>query len=153
MKTTARRPRSDSAKAAVQAAQNAALGPLEPPPYVTLRKQDKPHWLAIMKARARHTWDEADLVTAATMARAQADILMLQAQVDAEGYVLDGKINLAAQMIETLSKRVVSLSRILHTHAEAKLGRARDNGKTLALEREAEQAEDDDLIPRLVAIK
>jgi len=153
MKTTSRRPRSDSAKAAVQAAQNAALGPLEPPPYVTLREQDKPHWQAIMKARARHTWDEADLVTAATMARAQADILTLQAQIDLEGYVVDGKINPAAQMLETLSKRVVSLSRILHTHAEAKLGRARDNGKTLALEREAEQAEDDDLIPRLVAIK
>lgn len=152
MKTTPRRPRSDSAKAAVQAAQNAALGPLEPPQYVTLREQDKPHWQAIMKARARHTWDEADLVTAATMARAQADILTLQAQIDIEGYVIDGKINPAAQMLETLSKRVVSLSRILHTHAEAKLGRARDNGKTLALERDAEQ-DDDGLIPRLRAVQ
>lgn len=152
MKTTPRRPRSDSAKAAVQAAQNAALGPLEPPAYVTLRPQDKPHWQAIMKARARHTWDEADLVTAATMARAQADILTLQAQIDIEGYVIDGKINPAAQMLETLSKRVTSLSRLLHTHAEAKLGRARDNGKTLALEREAEQ-DDDGLIPRLRAVQ
>ncbi len=152
MKTTPRRPRSDSAKAAVQAAQNAALGPLEPPAYVTLRPQDKPFWQAIMKARARHTWDEADLVTAATLARAQADILTLQAQIDMEGYVIDGKINPAAQMLETLSKRVVSLSRILHTHAEAKLGRARDNGKTLALERDAEQ-DDDGLIPRLRAVQ
>lgn len=150
MKTTARRPRSDSSKAAVQAAQNAALGPLEPPAYVTLRPQDKPFWEAIMKARARHTWDDADLVTAATLARAQADILMLQAQVDAEGYVVDGKINPAAQMIETLAKRVTSLSRLLHTHAEAKLGRARDNGKTLALEKEAE---DDPLIPTLRAVR
>lgn len=152
MKTTPRRPRSDSAKAAVQAAQNAALGPLEPPAYVTLRPQDKPFWQAIMKARARHTWDEADLVTAATLARAQADILTLQAQIDMEGYVIDGKINPAAQMLETLSKRVTSLSRLLHTHAEAKLGRARDNGKTLALEREAEQ-DDDGLIPRLRAVQ
>lgn len=152
MKTTPRRPRSDSAKAAVQAAQNAALGPLEPPPYVTLRPQDRPFWEAIMKARARHTWDEADLVTAATLARAQADILTLQAQIDMEGYVIDGKINPAAQMLETLSKRVTSLSRLLHTHAEAKLGRARDNGKTLALEREAEQ-DDDGLIPRLRAVQ
>ncbi|MGE4370107.1 MAG: TerS protein [Burkholderiaceae bacterium] len=150
MKTTARRPRSDSPKAAVQAAQNAALGPLEPPAFVPLRPQDKPHWHAIMAARARHTWDEADLVTAATLARAQADILMLQAQVDAEGYVVDGKINPAAQMIETLTKRVTSLSRLLHTHAEAKLGRARDNGKTLALEKEAE---DDPLIPTLRAVR
>lgn len=150
MKTTVRRPRSDSAKAAVQAAQNAALRPLEPPAYVTLRPQDKPFWEAIMKARARHTWDDADLVTAATLARAQADILELQAQVDAEGYVVDGKINPAAQMIETLAKRVTSLSRLLHVHAEAKLGRARDNGKTLALEKEAE---DDPLIPTLRAVR
>ena len=153
MKTTPRRPRSDSAKAAVQAAQNAALGPLEPPAYVTLRPQDKPFWEAIMKARARHTWDDADLVTAATLAKAQADIQTLQSQIDTEGYIIEGKINPAAQMLETLSKRVTSLSRLLHTHAEAKLGRARDNGKTLALEQDAGQADDDGLIPRLVAVK
>lgn len=146
-----RRPRSDSAKAAVQAAQNVALGPLEPPAYVSLREQDKPFWTAIMKARARHTWDDADLVTAATLARAQADIQMLQARIDVEGYVVEGKINPAAQLLETLVKRVTSLSRLLHTHAEAKLGRARDNGKTLALEQEP--LPDDDLIPRLKAVK
>lgn len=153
MKTTPRRPRSDSTKAAVQAAQNAALGPLEPPAYVTLRPQDKPYWEAIMKARARHTWDDADLVTAATLAKAQADIQTLQSQIDTEGYIIEGKINPAAQMLETLSKRVTSLSRLLHTHAEAKLGRARDNGKTLALEQDTGPADDDDLIPRLVAVK
>lgn len=146
-----RRPRSDSAKAAVQAAHNVALGPLEPPAYVSLREQDKPFWTAIMKARARHTWDDADLVTAATLARAQADIQTLQARIDDEGYVIEGKINPAAQMLETLSKRVTSLSRLLHTHAEAKLGRARDNGKTLALEQEP--LPDDELIPRLKAVK
>ena len=151
MKVTERRPRSDSSKAAIQAAQNVALGPLDPPAHVNLRPQDKPHWRAIMAARARHTWDDADLTTAATLARAQADILMLQEQVDRDGYIIEGKINPAAQMVETLTKRVTSLSRILHVHAEAKLGRARDNGKTLALEQEA--AEDDALIPTLRAVK
>lgn len=151
MKVSDRRPRSDSAEAAIQAAQNVALGPLAPPDYVTLRPQDKPFWAAIMAARARHTWDDADLVTAATLAKAQADIQTLQEQVDRDGYIVEGKINPAAQMIETLSKRVTSLSRLLHTHAEAKLGRARDNGKTLALEKEA--AEDDPLIPTLRAVK
>ncbi|WP_292934535.1 TerS protein [Noviherbaspirillum sp.] len=150
MKTTTRRPRSDSANAAIQAAQNVALGPLEPPPYVTLRSQDKPFWQAIMKARPRHTWDDADLVTAATLARAQADILMLQERIDVEGYIVGEKINPAAQMVETLSKRVTSLSRLLHTHAEAKLGRARDNGKTLAIE---PPQDDDDLIPTLRRVK
>ena len=106
-----------------------------------------------MRARARHTWDDADLVTAATLARAQADIQMLQQQIDRDGYIIEGKANPAAQMLETLSKRVTSLSRLLHTHAEAKLGRARDNGKTWAQEQAAGQADDDDLIPRLVAVK
>jgi hypothetical protein len=36
---------------------------------------------------------------------------------DAEGYVLEGKINQKAVMLETLSKRVVSLARVLHVHA------------------------------------
>jgi hypothetical protein len=150
IKHTDRRPRSDSAAAAVQAAQNAALGPLEPPPYVTLRTGDKPFWSAIIAARARHTWNESDLVTAANLARTQADIEALQKLVDAEGYIVEGKINPAAQMVETLTKRVASLSRILHVHAESTLGRARDPGKTLALE---QPQDDDPLIPTLRAVK
>lgn len=143
-----RRPRADSTKAAIQAAQNVAMGPLEPPKYVLLRPEDKPYWTAIMQSRARHTWNENDLVTAATMARAQADLASLQKQVDAEGYIIDGRINEAAKMVDTLAKRVITLSRLLHVHAEATLGRARDNGKTLALE--SAPSVDDELIPRLV---
>lgn len=152
MKST-RRTRSDSSKAAVQAARNVALGPLEPPSYVTLRKQDRPFWLAIVQARARHTWDESDLVTAATVVRAQADILELQAAIDAEGYIVDGKINPAATALDVLSKRVITLSRLLHIHAESKLGRARDNGKTLALEKQAQADDDDGLIPTMRVVK
>lgn len=151
MKHTTRRPRSDSTKAALQAAENKAMGPHDPPEYVSLRPQDKPYWTAIMKSRARHTWNENDLVTAATMAKAQADIDTLQKQIDDEGYIVDGRINEAAKMVDMLSKRVITLSRLLHVHAEATLGRARDNGKTLALESQPDV--DDDLIPRLVAIK
>ncbi|MYN11782.1 TerS protein [Pusillimonas sp. TS35] len=127
------------------------MGPLQPPACVTLRPGDKPFWDAITKARARHTWNEGDLITAANLARTQADIEALQKLVDAEGYIVEGKINPAAQMVETLTKRVASLSRILHVHAEATLGRARDNGKTLGIQEPA--AEDDDLIPTLRAVK
>ncbi|MGE4125743.1 MAG: TerS protein [Pusillimonas sp.] len=153
IKVSSRRPRSDSAKAATQAAQNAAMGPLEPPPYVLLRPQDKPHWNAIMQARPRHTWHEADLVTAATVARAQADIIELQRLVDEQGYIVEGKINPAATALDTLSKRVVTLSRLLHTHAEATLGRAADSAKQSMMQREAASQDDDDLIPTLRMVK
>lgn len=152
VKVSARRPRSDSGKAATQAAQNAALGPLEPPAYVLLRPQDKPHWDAIMQARARHTWHDADLVTAATVARAQADIIELQRLVDEQGYVVEGKINPAATMLDTLSKRVVTLSRLIHIHAEATLGRAANSAEQSAMQRQVAQ-DDDDLIPTLRMVK
>jgi hypothetical protein len=147
-----RRKRSDSAAAAVVAAQSAALGPIDPPAHVTLRDGDRPFWDAVVKSRARDTWTASDLTTAATMARAQADIEKLQAAIDAEGYVVGGKINQKAVMLETLCKRVVSLARVLHVHAEAVIGRSRDAVKALANERAAE-SEDDDLIPSLRVVK
>lgn len=152
IKITERRKRSDSTQAAIQATQNVALGPLEPPSCVTLRAQDKPFWEAVVTARARHTWNESDLVTAANLARTQADIEVLQKQVDEQGYIVDGKVNPAASMVEKLTNRVVTLSRILHCHAEATLGRAADSAKQATLQREAQQ-NDDDLIPTLQAVK
>ena len=90
MKVTPRRQRSDSAAAAIAATQAAALGPLEPPAHVTLRPGDRPFWNAIMLARARDTWTEVDLTTAATLARTQADIEDLHATLAAAGYLLGG---------------------------------------------------------------
>lgn len=149
MKTTARRHRSDSAKAAVKAAQNAASAPIEPPACVTLRAGDLPFWDRIVSSKARDNWTDVDLVTAAQLARAQADIEALQQQVDAEGYVVDGKINPAAQMLETLSKRAVALTRVLQVHALATVGRSADTAAAAKLEREARRPIDDDLIPTM----
>jgi len=146
--TTTRRKRSDSASAAVVAAQSAALGPLKPPAHVKLRRGDRPFWDAVVKSRARDTWTDSDLATAATLARAQADIETLQAAINVEGYVVGAKINPKAQVLETLSKRVAALSRLLHVHAEAVIGRSRDAANALRNERQAE-AEHDDLIPTL----
>ncbi len=154
MKITPRRPRSDSAAAAVRAVQAVALGPLKPPKHVALRKGDLPFWTAIVTGRARDTWTGVDLCTAANLARTQADIETLQARLDAEGYITEeGKINPVAVLVETLSKRVVSLARALHVNAESVLGRARDAGKTLAVERSAAAMDDDDLIPTLRTIE
>lgn len=153
MKTTPKRRRSDSAAAAIAASQAAALGPLEPPAHVALRPGDRPFWDAIMQARARDTWTTTDLCTAANLARTQADIEHLQPRLDSEGYVIDGKANPLAALIETLTRRVVNLSRALHTHAVATVGRSADASKALELERQARGQDDDDLIPTMRLVK
>jgi|SRR5690625_3663023 len=149
MKTTPRRHRSDSAKAAVKATQNAVAAPIDPPACVTLRAGDRPFWDAIVTSKARDNWTEVDLVTAAQLARAQADIEGLQQQVDSEGYILDGRIHPAARMVETLSKRAIALTRVLQVHALATVGRSADTVAAATLERQARNQIDDELIPRL----
>jgi len=153
MKVTLKRKRSDSAAAAVQAHQNAALGPLKPPAHILLRDFDWPFWNAIMTARARDTWTEVDLAHAANLARTQADIERLQQALAAELDVADDRdINPKHKLVETLTRRAVALSRMLHVHAEAVVGRSRDAGNAFKNERSV-QAEDDPLIPTLRAVK
>jgi len=149
---TPRRRRSDSAAAAVAATQAAALGPLQPPTYVNLREADKPFWNAIMLARARDTWTDVDLTTAATLARTQADIENLSADLGAEGYLLGDKVHPLAAVVETLIRRAVALTRVLHVHAEATVGKSEDAAKALELERNARKDDADELIPRLRAV-
>lgn len=156
MKVTPKRKRSDSAAAAVAAAQFAALGPLQPPEHVTLRPCDRPFWDAIVVARARETWTTADLATAAVLARTRADIEQLQSEVDQEGFTIPGGkgvpiVNPKHKLLETMTRRAVSLSRVLHVHAEAVIGRSRDAANALHNERQAalDLEDDDDLIPRL----
>jgi hypothetical protein len=151
MKTTPKRNRSDSASAAIRAAQAVALGPLDPPAHVALRPGDRAFWNAIVTSRARDTWTAVDLCTAGNMARTQADIERLQKVVDANGYVMeDGKVNPAATLVEVLTKRTVSLARALHVHAVATVGASEDGRKALANERNA-AAPGSDLIPTLRA--
>lgn len=148
-----RRTRSDSAKAAVQASQAAALGPLQPPAHVTLPDAAVPFWNAIMLNRPRDRWNDADLAIAAVMARDQAAVERLQAEIVIEGDMVDDKVNPKHKLVETLARRVVANARALHVHAEATTGRSQNQGKALELEQAARQQADDDLIPRLVAVK
>ncbi|WP_038207902.1 hypothetical protein [Xenophilus azovorans] len=133
MKTTPKRHRSDSAKAAVQAAQNAAQGPIAPPAYVTLPEQCKPFWDAIVTSRPRDTWTDADLVLAANLARTQHAIE--SADVGSDEHA-------------KLTRLAMALSRSISVHATATVGRAADMVNAATLEREARQ-EHDPLIPTL----
>lgn len=156
----AKRPRSDSIAAALNAAKTVAKGPLEPPAYVTLRPCDRPFWDAIIAARARDTWNESDLAHAANLARSRADLERVSMELDLEGdTIVNARGTIVAnpkhQILEVLSRRTVILSRTLHVHASATIGDPRDNAKAGAAERAAEAVAndlDDDLIPRLRAV-
>lgn len=137
MKTTPKRHRADSAKAAVQAAQNVAQGPIAPPGYVTLPEPCKPFWDAIVTSRPRDTWTDADLVLAANLARTQHAIE--SASVGSDEHA-------------KLTRLAMALSRSISVHATATVGRAADMVNAATLEREARQ-EHDDLIPTLATLQ
>ena len=135
--TKTRRTRSDSAKAAVQAHQNAAQAPIEPPSYVTLPEPCKPFWQAIVTSRSRDLWTDADLVQAANLARVQFAIE--SATVGSDEHA-------------KLTRLAMALARAVAVHPTATTGRAADQVNANTAEREARQDDGDDLIPRLRAV-
>ncbi|KVD50729.1 TerS protein [Burkholderia ubonensis] len=154
------RTRSDSTTTAVAATQAAASGPMKPPDHIKLRDADWPYWDAIVQARAATTWNNADLALAANLARTQADISRLSLELEDEGDVMVNArgtpvVNPKHNLLETLTRRAVALSRALHVHAEATVGRSQDAGKKLGAEQAARGAihnasqADDGLIPGL----
>ncbi|HCE27911.1 MAG TPA: terminase [Comamonadaceae bacterium] len=136
--TKTRRPKSDSAGYAATAHQNAAQAPIELPAYVTLPEPCKPFWDAIITSRARDTWTQSDLVTAANMARVQH--ALEAAPVGSDEHAKLTRLSLA-------------LARSLSVHTTATVGRAANMVGAATAEREARQDTDDsDLIPRLRAV-
>ena len=121
-----RQTRSDSATAAVQAAQNAAAGPLEPPAHVPLPDEARAFWEAVVRNRPRHRWTDCDLATAALLAVSQWQATTLMADVE------------QMPAVDKLARRIMALSRLLHVHPEATQGRAREQGNGLTVERQAE---------------
>ena len=137
MKLTPKRHRSDSAKSAAKAHQNAAQAPIEPPGYVTLPEPCKPFWQAIVTSRPRDTWTDADLVQAANLARTLHAIE--SAPVGSDEHA-------------KLTRLAMALSRAVYVHATATVGRAADAVQEATAERQARQDEGDELIPRLRAV-
>lgn len=136
--------------------QAAAAGAINPPGHVHLRPSDRPYWDAIVRARARDSWTDADLILAGNLARCNADIERLQREIDSEGDVVENArgtpvVNPRHALLETLSRRSVALSRMLQVHAQATQGDSRDQAKRATRQRAAEKLltqHDDDLIPR-----
>ena len=146
----AKRNRSDSAAEQVR---HLSAPDVKLPPHVYLREQDWPFWKSIIEARAADSWNAVDLENAANLARCKSDIDRLQKEIDREGDTITNQrgtevVNPKHALLETLSRRAVALSRMLHVHAEATQGRARDTGQRTKAEREtkdkAKAAKDDD---------
>lgn len=128
---------------------------LNPPAHVELRETDWPFWASVVRAREASTWSENDLELAANLARCKADIERLQMEIRAEGDVIENQrgtpiVNPKHALLETLSRRSVALTRLLHIHPEATVT-AKDRAKSATAHREAQHVVgglDDDLIAR-----
>lgn len=126
---------SNTADAAIRAMANAAKPLPSPPKHVRLRPKDAPFWVNVVSSRLRDEWSDNDLVIAAQLARAQADIETQQDLLDVEGFVVqsnkeDGNplANPRITIIEQLSRREQALMRSLHMGS---LGKNLDNARKL----------------------
>lgn len=145
--TTTRKPRSDSATAAIEAAKNAALGDLMPPDHVQISAAAMPDYLAITRARARSEWSEYDLIVAAQLAeciakqREQDELLLLEGDViknDKGTMVCNPRVS----MLERLAGRQMAYTRLLQMggRTPGTAGDKRNKQNARQLERGARQA-------------
>ena len=149
-----KRNRADSAASAVKAMVDAAKGDIRPPEHVTLREGDEPFWVAVVRARARDEWSEADLVVAAQLARCLRDIETEQAQLDVEGTVTKNDrgtlvANPRVSVLEQFARREMALMRTLRMGGRI-AGDPRDEAGKRKIERQSrkvrEELEDDELL-------
>lgn len=127
----------------------AATKKVNPPAFMPLSKEERKFFDII--TRARLEWTQIDLVMAVHLARCFHEINTLQAALDQEGFVIGDKVNPKAQILEVLSRRSLSLSRAIHVHAGATLGRARDQQNKNSAFRRAQEAMDEDDLDSLIA--
>jgi len=143
-----KRQRSDTSTAEVTAYRSVAAGAIQPPDHVKLREGDWPYWDDIVCARARESWNNADLDFAANLAACKADAARLIHEIAAEGDIVVNQrgtqiMNPKHSLLETLSRRAVALSRMLHVHAEATQGESRDQSKRKKTEDQARKNSED----------
>lgn len=133
---------------------NAAKGDLQPPAHVKLRDGDEPFWVAVVRARARDEWSEADLVVAAQLARCLHDIEKEQVELDIEGTVVKNDrgtlvANPRVSVLEQFARREMALMRTLRMGGRI-AGDARDESGKRKIERTSrkvrEEIEDDGLL-------
>lgn len=152
----AKRNPSNTVDELVKAAQSAAEGDISPPEHVYLRERDMPHWLNVVRARARSEWTSSDLVIAANLARAFADVERISRELENEDDIVHSTRgtpvpNPKYAILQQLTQRITGLTRVLQMQP-AITGATRDKVPARKAEAKARAAleslrEDDDLIP------
>lgn len=116
-----------------------------------------PTWNNIVRARDYKSWTAIDLEHAANLASCLCDLERLRHEVRAEGDIIKNDrgtpiVNPKHSLLETLSRRSVALSRMLHVHAEATVGKSEDHAKRSskhkAIHDNLHDTKDDELLAR-----
>lgn len=150
----AKRQRSDSVTGAVNSMSGASKE-IAVPDWVNIPDSAMEFWRSITKARAASRWNDSDLENAAELARTKARIEKLNRELEVESDIIKNDrgtlvVNPKHSLLETLTRRMVALSRVLQVHAEATQGKSREQVKSNKAQREAsdalEKTSDDDLI-------
>lgn len=126
----AKRQRIDSVNGALNAMEGASRD-IQPPEWVNVPDEAVNFWRSITRARAADRWNDVDLENAAELARTKARIEKLNLEIEEEGDIIKNDKgtpieNPKHRLLETLTRRVVALSRMLQVHAEATQGKSRD---------------------------
>lgn len=116
-----------------------------------------PTWNNIVRAREYKSWTAIDLEHAANLASCLCDLERLRHEVRREGDIIENLrgtpiVNPKHTLLETLSRRSVALSRMLHVHAEATVGKSEDHAKRSTKQRSIhdvmDESRDDELLAR-----
>lgn len=151
---TRKRAKTATAAGEVQAMKG-ALTKVEPPDWVTVPKDALPFWYSVTRTRPPEHWTEPDLELAAELARTKARIEETNKVLAVEGDIVVNERgtpieNPRNRLLETLTRRAIALSRMLHVHAEATVGESKDTRKANSAHNKAKQtaksADDDGLI-------
>lgn len=152
----AKRQRTDTVTGAANAIAGAAKE-IDPPDWVNVPATAIKFWRSITRARAADRWNDVDLENAAELARTKASIERLNIEIEEEGDIIKNDrgtpiVNPKHSLLETLTRRMVALSRMLQIHAEATQGKARDQVKGNQAQQQAgtvvNSIDDEDLIAR-----
>ena len=116
----AKRERGAATAAAIASAFIEAAKGLPPvPDHVSLRPGDMPYWESIVGTKPRAEWTEVQLVAAAQLARAQADIAQWSEDLDNSSAVIyvephnNPRPNPLISMIEQATRRQLAIMRSL----------------------------------------
>lgn len=151
-----KRQRTDTAKGAINSMKGATTS-IDPPDWIWLPEEAMPFWKSITNARAADRWNNSDLEMAAELARTKAKIDRINKELYEESDIIRNDkgtqiVNPKHSLLETLTRRMIALSKSLQVHAEATQGKSREQVKANKAQQAAQTAindvDEDDLIPR-----